>query len=152
MLVVTTDLLPYCPLLLDKKYKYKKKESNPKLNAWEKTKQYRRSNAEFEKEANAAKSKMHDTKPKEDQDVVDAKKQSNEPLENDCITKDSTSPQSIALSRRFAKLYILLLKWFKCRFTVFCMWFLNSNHISCRGSSLQRSLWNERRRGCFSST
>lgn len=131
---------------MDPNYHHKKRNENPQLREWGKEKKKRRTKADFDKEDAAAKTKLFDRKPEADEISEDEEKEAKEPMDNDCMTDDSLAPQSVELSRRFAKLYILLLKWFKCRFVVFCKCQLNTNDVSCRGSSMPRGIRTPRRR------
>jgi hypothetical protein len=112
--------VPFCPLIVAKGFKYKKKTSEPILKKFKKEKRKRRSDADFEKEREDARGIMFDSKEEPEEDVVDTP-DATVKIEDDCATSDAVSPQGIELSRKFSRFYLLLLKWMKCKVVVLGM-------------------------------
>lgn len=111
-------MVPYCPLILKKGFVFKNKPDDPILEEAEKRKRKRRGKSDFKEEADEARSRMHEKKVGLDEDIPDDSKTTKTVLEDDCVTADSIEPQSIALSSRYGRLYILLLRWLGCRIVI----------------------------------
>jgi hypothetical protein len=115
--VLILDLLPYCKGNCDKNYKHRLKKLDPVPHVRGTHKRHRTTSAASAQIKTDAMNARFD--PIEDDGLTEEedKDDKTDKPEKDCEHGDFDLPQSIVLSRLFARLYSALLYWFGCLIT-----------------------------------